>query len=136
MSAYIGGVPVTPPMEQWMRDIINNPVPPPPLSASPSLPPGPFTPVPTTQTSCSWAPTSKFMATDIDPLLLLADRLRIPRSRGQNITFMGIEHIHVYAAADKVVVLYYKDGVANLLEEDASIFPSDSLVAQFHLIMG
>ncbi len=125
-----------PPIEQWMRDMINNSVPPPPLSVSPPLPPGPFAGETTTQTSCSWAPTSKFMAIDIDPLLLLADRLRIPRSRGQGITFKGIEHLHVYAAADKVVVLYYKDGVANLLEEDASIFPSDSLVAQFHLIMG
>jgi len=50
--------------------------------------------------------------------------------------FMGIEYLCIYAAADKVVVMYYKDGTANLLEEDASIFPSDNLVAQFRLIMG
>lgn len=131
MALFGGTNPPPPQIEQWMRDMISTtptPIPPPPL------PPGPFFgDPPVTVTSCEWSPASKFKETGIDPLQLLTDRLRIPRNKR---TFKGIDHVHIYAAADKVVVMYYKAGAANIIEEDASMFPSDSLVAQFHLLMG
>lgn len=63
---------------------------------------------------------------------LLRMRLRIDTHQD----YKNIEHVHIYTAADKVCVFYYKDGSPNVLEEDASIFPSDSMVAQFRLLMG
>lgn len=97
--------------------------PPPPMPAARQM----------TQVTAAISPASVFKRTSIDPLSLLGDRLRIPRG---DFTFKGIDHIHIYAAADKVVVLYYKNGAGNVLEEDAAVFPSDTFVAQFQLIMG
>lgn len=98
-------------------------IPPPPMPA----------PRQTMQVTATISPASVFKRTSIDPLALLGDRLRIPRG---DFTFKGIDHIHIYAAADKVIVLYYKDGAGNILEEDAAVFPSDTFVAQFQLLMG
>lgn len=100
-----------------------------------SITPPPSVPAPSVATITSVAvhAASVFKITGIDPLRLLSDRLRLPSGK---LTFKGIDCVHIYAAADKVVVMYYKDGAANILEEEASLFPSDSLVAQFHLLMG
>jgi hypothetical protein len=67
----------------------------------------------------------------LDPLDLLKGRLRITGG-----PFKGIEHVHIYAARDKVFVFYLKDGVPNVLEDEAAMFPSDTLIGQFRLIMG
>lgn len=98
-------------------------------------------PTPRTVTSYATTDAAWFSRSGVDPLNLLGVRLRLPREQtmqGENIGFpaKSFSHIHVFADAEKVRIFYVKDGVSNTIEEDANIFPSDGLVAQFKLLLG
>jgi hypothetical protein len=89
-------------------------------------------------TAKSW-----FVENNKNPLDMLSERLRLPSDRPvpgllPNNVFQTtkLQHIHAYTDAEKVRIFYVKDGVSNTIEEEAHIFPSDGLVAQFKLLLG
>lgn len=61
---------------------------------------------------------------------LLYQRLRVssfPKTKIQN--------AHIYIAGDKAWFFYVKNGMANVIEDDAAMFPSDNFIAQVRLLL-
>lgn len=117
--------------------IMATPAPPPPGMA-------PANPAPQYAVqSCAGTATSWFIRHGKDPLYMLGERLRLDCRRhvpGELPPMIfpakAFAHIHAFSDAEKVRVFYVKDGVSNVIEEEANIFPSDGLVAQFKLLLG
>lgn len=83
---------------------------------------------------------NKFFAdAGMEPLVLLAARLRMPvvsnPSADLSMAFAPIEYIEVVINERTARIFYVLNDESNTLEEDAKVFPSDDLVAQFHLLM-
>ena len=73
----------------------------------------------------------------MDPLQLIAARLRLPMEQGMLIKFPGLDHIHVHTkGVDTAIVFIVKDGKPVTVEDDPSLFPSDNLITQLRLLMG
>jgi hypothetical protein len=77
-----------------------------------------------------------FSRAGIDPLQLLVMRLRRNYNPGEIIDWAPLEHIHVYVGEVKAFVMFVKDDTATTLEDDANLYPSDTLLAQLKLVMG
>jgi hypothetical protein len=77
-----------------------------------------------------------FSRMQIDPLHLLATRLRRIPEPGAMINWTPLDHLAVFIGDNKAFVTYIKDDHAVTLEDDAALFPSDILLAQLKLVMG
>ena len=77
-----------------------------------------------------------FSRAGIDPLQLLVMRLRRNYNPGKIIDWAPLEHIHVYVGDVKAFVMFVKDDTSTTLEDDANLYPSDTLLAQLKLVMG
>jgi hypothetical protein len=70
-----------------------------------------------------------------DRINWIAIRLRVIPEEGACIDF-GVEHIstHYHDGAEKVFIFVVQDGKPVTLEDDASLFPSDTLITALRLI--
>ena len=73
----------------------------------------------------------------MDPLQLIAARLRLPMEQGMRMEWPNLDHINVYTkGADTAIVFIVKGGKPVCIEDDPSLFPSDNLITQLRLLMG
>ena len=73
----------------------------------------------------------------MDPLQLIAARLRLPMEPGLRLEFPNLDHIHVYTkGVDTAIVFLVIKGEPVTIVDDPSLFPSDNLITQLRLLMG
>lgn len=78
-----------------------------------------------------------FAANNINPMNLLAARLRVPMKQGVEgaYWFEPLDYVHIVFDDEKAYVMYVAHGKASVIEDDAKNFPTDELVAQFRLLL-
>jgi hypothetical protein len=77
-----------------------------------------------------------FARAGVSPMQLLVMRLRRDYNPGATMDWSPLEHIEVYVGDTKAYITIVKDDAALVLEDDANLFPSDTLLAQLKTIMG
>jgi len=77
-----------------------------------------------------------FARAGVEPLQLLVMRLRRDYNPGAIMDWSPLEHINIYVGDTKAYITIVKDDAAVVLEDDANLYPSDTLLAQLKTIMG
>lgn len=68
-----------------------------------------------------------------DPARLLQERLRVD---GAGIPASKARNIHLFVGADRTTAIVFKENGEHVaFEDETNLFPSDKLVAAFHLLL-
>jgi hypothetical protein len=79
-----------------------------------------------------------FAANNVEPLELLATRLRIPHQSGVDPWYWfapQLDFVNMVFDDAKAFITVVAKGKATVIEDDAKNFPTDELVAQFRLLL-